>query len=448
MADDPKKKPSSDKDAKSENPPFAKRVLGFFTEQIKKLIAKVKTPPEILFCVLLLLGILTVPFASFMGVGRCTIDNATESLATSDSEPIVGGAIVNLRSVDMRDDIIIPGACGIISSVDYENGTVRVFLLAKPLPIYTPSPEEYSPLSTLLDISDEPVETLLFLHGGISPVDIPFEEAAPIYTHPLTNLARNFYLNIFYIPILILLALTILLTAIGRTFKRKREEWYARHTLRATYRARLMQNRQKTDELRYQWNRATALTDETDVERVKARAALLNETLDEILTLLEFEGDNIDEKLKRIKKEDLATIEQLDDMHALLRRIENVEGNTRHEFYSAMMSHRGKTLIATLKNYLFGIKWTAMIVSIRCTSWLLKKTAPARESIGKTLKNISILSAFMRGKEIEHTDTPQDKQKTTPTDTSIPKSAHKIVQRAEDTYKESFILLGLLEYWD
>ena len=59
---------------------------------------------------------------------------------------------------------------------------------------------------------------------------------------------------------------------IGARFEKRRKEWYRRHTLRATYISRLMQDKEKTRQLQGNWEKVAAVLERGEFRKMAGDA--------------------------------------------------------------------------------------------------------------------------------------------------------------------------------
>lgn len=286
----------------------------------------VETPAQIFFFALFVFGVITLAATTL--VGPCgNVDDERLLRETRTLEYIPGAAVFTTSSIVLGDTVVSAGVCGIIESVNEEEQTARVQVLAKAQPFFTGSPEEYRPLSVFKGFSGTPLSTLFFLHRSSPVGEIPFTQMYPVATRPYTNLARTFYMNHIYIVMAVLTILLAFFGYVGVRYEKKRKEWYAQHTLRGTYISRLMRDRERMKELREQWEQVSALAEGEDPIGWKEALSGMNEILDGVLVLLRFEGDNLTDRLSRMKEKDLWTINRLWKAHSLILRVTDaVEG--------------------------------------------------------------------------------------------------------------------------
>ena len=146
-------------------------------------------------------------------------------------------------------------------------------------------------------------------------------QLSAIETQAYTSVVRNFYMNTIYIVMAILGVLLAFLVYVGAKYEKMRKVWYRRHTLRATYVSRLMQDKEKTRALQDNWEKIAAMAEEEMPEKWKEVFVLLDETLEGVLTLLRFnDGENLTEKLQNMGEDDLWCIEKLWEAHSLILR--------------------------------------------------------------------------------------------------------------------------------
>ena len=290
----------------------------------------VQTPVEIFFLGLFTIGVLSLAATTL--VGPCgNVDDVATFPDPRTIDFIPGATVVTTSAVTIDETVITDGACGIIDSVDEEEGTAHVHILAKAPPLYADTSEQYHPFDALSSISDTPLATVLFLHANTPSGDVPLTQITPVPTRQYTNWVRDFYLNGIYILMAIIAFFVIILGYIGYRFEKKRKVWYERHTLRATYISRLMQDKKRTRELGEEWERAVELLDGENPEQWQEGLTIIEEVLDGVLTLLRFEGDNLHAKLGSMEESDLWTIRRLWQAHSLVVRIQGFvpeEGST------------------------------------------------------------------------------------------------------------------------
>lgn len=283
------------------------------------LMNSVVTPAETFFLALFVLGVLTVAATTL--VGTCGNVDDYEKEVTDRSFDIVQGSTAVLRqSVVLEDTAIGRGTCVIVERINEEENTVYAHALAKSQPFFTGDEREYRPLSPFENFFKAPVSTILFLHEGTPKGDIPLPLLLPVETQTYTSWFRNFYLNGIYVAMAILGVLLAFLVYIGARFEKKRKQWYKWHTLRATYISRLMHDKEKTRELQENWEKISAIVEGERVTEWDEALTLMQETLNGVLVLLQFEGENLEDRLQNMKEEDLWCIEKLWEANSLIMR--------------------------------------------------------------------------------------------------------------------------------
>ena len=282
------------------------------------------TPAETFFFALFVFGILSLAATTL--VGTCgNVDDFEKEVSERSLEPIVGATAVLTQSVVFDDTIAEAGTCVIIERIaDDEEGEdgVHVHVLAKAQPFFTGDPETYRPLAPFENFFRAPVSTTLFLHKGTPKGEVSRQQISVVETQTYTSWFRNFYLNTIYIVMAVLGVLLAFLVYIGVKFENRRKVWYRRHTLRATYISRLMQDKAKMRELQGSWEKVATVAEGGNSEKWKESLALLQETLDGVLVLLRFEGENLTEKLQNMKEDDLWNIEKLWEANSLILRVQ------------------------------------------------------------------------------------------------------------------------------
>ena len=294
-------------------------------DMLDGLMNSIVTPAEIFFFTLFVLGVLSLAATTL--VGTCgNVDDFEKEVTERVVDFRLGGTAVLTQSIVLDDTVIGPGTCVIIERLDEEEGIAYVHTLAKAQPFFTGDPREYKPLSPFDNFFNAPVSTILFLHGGTPAGDVPLYQISAVETQTYTSWFRHFYLNTIYIVMAVLGVLLAFLVYVGMRYEKMRRVWYQRHTLRATYISRLMQDKEKTRALQDAWEQISSVMEEEDSEKWKETLVLLQETLDGVLTLLRFEGADLTEKLQNMKEEDLWNIEKLWEANSLILRLQgNVE---------------------------------------------------------------------------------------------------------------------------
>ena len=318
----------------------------------------IKTPVDIFFLALFVAGVLSLAATTLVGpCGNVTDERLHKDSRIADHVP--GATVIVNRALLMEDTVVLPGACGIIEQVDEEAGMVTVRILAKAPPGYIdeiaarssgltmiegegdsftePSAVigpvvgggdaaeaslSYRPQHAFSGIFEFPVRTALFLHAGSPKDEVDIRFITPVATQPYTNLVRSFFLDSIYVIFPILAVILIFLVAVGNRFQKKRTVWYERHTLRSTYLSRLMQDREKTRILQQQWRTIVSASSGEDAKQWRDSIDLLDETLDGVLELLRFGGNDLSKKLEDMTKDDLHTIERLWNAHSLILRLQ------------------------------------------------------------------------------------------------------------------------------
>ena len=288
-------------------------------EMVDGIKNSIVTPAETFFFALFVFGVLSLAATTL--VGSCgNVDDFEKEVSVRSVEPVVGATAVLTRSTILEDTVIGPGTCVIIERIDEEAGSVHVHTLAKAQPFFTGDPNTYRPLAPFENFFSAPISTILFLHKGTPTGEVSLQQISVVETQTYTSWFRNFYLNTIYIVMAILGVLLAFFVYIGAKFEKKRKVWYKRHTLRATYISRLMQDKEQMRKLQDNWGKVDEVMNEEDSEKWKETLALLQETLDGTLTLLRFEGETLKEKLQNMKEEDLWCIEKLWEANSLILR--------------------------------------------------------------------------------------------------------------------------------
>ena len=288
-------------------------------EMVDGIKNSIVTPAETFFFALFVFGVLSLAATTL--VGSCgNVDDFEKEVSERSVDPVIGATAVLTRSIVLEDTVIGPGTCVIIERIDEEAGSVYVHTLAKAQPFFTGDPNTYRPLAPFENFFSAPVSTILFLHKGTPKGDVSLQQISVVETQTYTSWFRNFYLNTIYIVMAILGVLLAFLVYIGAKFEKKRKVWYRRHTLRATYISRLMQDKEQMRKLQDNWGKVDEVMKEEDSEKWKETLVLLQETLDGTLTLLRFEGETLKEKLQNMKEEDLWCIEKLWEANSLILR--------------------------------------------------------------------------------------------------------------------------------
>ena len=242
-----------------------------------------------------------------------------------------------------------------------EEEAVYVHALAKHQhPQFTGHPADYRPLSPFESFFEAPVSTILFLHEGTVKGDVPLELLLPVETQTYTSWFRNFYLNGIYVVMAILGVLLAFLIYIGAKFEKKRRQWYKWHTLRATYISRLMKDKEKTRKLQENWERISAIAEENRSTEWEEALNLMQETLDSVLTLLHFEGENLTEKLQNMTEDDLWNIEKLWEANStILRAKKQVEEEEEEGETPPVIT--GKVLEKITEIYMTSFIWLGLL---------------------------------------------------------------------------------------
>ena len=285
------------------------------------LMNSVVTPAETFFFALFVLGVLTLAATTL--VGTCgNVDDFKKEVSERSVDLIPGATAVLTQSIVLEDTVIGAGTCVIIEGVNEEESTARIHTLAKAQPFFTGDPAEYRPLAPFENFFRAPVSTILFLHKGTPTGDVPLYQISGVETQTYTSWFRHFYLNTVYIAMAVLGVMFAFFVFIGARFEKKRKVWYQRHTLRATYISRLMQDKEKTRQMQDDWEKIASVVEEEKSEEWKETLSLLQETLDGVLTLLQFKGENLTEKLQSMKEEDLWNIEKLWEANSFILRVQ------------------------------------------------------------------------------------------------------------------------------
>ena len=288
-------------------------------EMVDGIKNSIVTPAETFFFALFVFGVLSLAAATL--VGTCgNVDDFEKEVSERSIDLVIGATAVLTQSIVLDDTVIGAGTCVIIERIDEEGGGVHIHTLAKAQPFFTGDPAAYRPLAPFENFFRAPISTILFLHKGTPKGEVSRQQIAIVETQTYTSWFRNFYLNTIYIVMAVLGVLLAFLVYIGAKYEKMRKVWYRRHTLRAAYISRLMQDKAKMRELQGNWEKVAAVIEAEDSEKWKETLVLLQETLDGVLTLLYFEGENLTEKLQNIKEEDLWCIEKLWEASSLILR--------------------------------------------------------------------------------------------------------------------------------
>ena len=290
-------------------------------EMMDGLMNSVVTPAETFFLLLFVVGVLSLAAVTLVGVCG-NVDDFKKEVSARSEEVRPGAVAILTQSVVIDDTIVEPGACLVIDQVNEEEGTVYVHALAKAQPFFTGSPGAYRPVLPFENFFSAPVSATLFLHSGAPKDDVSLSQISVVETQTYTSWVRNFYLNTIYIVMAILAVLLAFLVYVGAKYEKKRKVWYKRHTLRATYISRLMQDKEKTRSLQENWGKIATIADEKKSDRWKEALELSQVTLDGVLTLLRFEGENLTEKLRSMTEDDLWNIEKLWEVNSLVLRMQ------------------------------------------------------------------------------------------------------------------------------
>lgn len=299
-------------------------------EMVDGLKNSIVTPAETFFFALFVFGVLSLAATTL--VGTCgNVDDFEKEVSERSLDPIVGATAVLTQSVVFDDTIVGSGTCVIIERFgdeedEEEAGDVHVHVLAKAQPFFTGELEAYRPLAPFENFFRAPISTMLFLHEGTPKGEVTLQQISVVETQTYTSWFRDFYLNTIYIVMAVLGVLLIFLVYIGAKFEKRRKVWYRRHTLRARYISRLMQDKARMRELQGNWEKVAGVVHGENSEKWKESLALLQETLDGVLVLLRFEGENLMEKLQNMTEDDLWNIEKLWEANSLiLRTLKQVE---------------------------------------------------------------------------------------------------------------------------
>ena len=277
----------------------------------------IKTPAEIFFFALFVIGILSLAATTL--VGPCgNVDDIGPAPDPRVVDYVPGATVFVTSSILLGETVIAPGACGIIDSVDEEAETARVHILAKAEPFFAEGEGPYRASAVLSGLAQSPIATLYFLHIGSPIGDMPFHQITPVATKGYTNWFRHFYLETIYFLMILLAVVVLVLVYIGRRFVKKRELWYEWHTLRATYISRLMQDKERMKSLQEDWEKVPPLSESDSPEQWKEALDLLESTLDGVLVQLRFEGDSLTDKLQNMKEDDLWMLDRLWKAHSLV----------------------------------------------------------------------------------------------------------------------------------
>ena len=281
------------------------------------------TPAETFFFALFVFGVLSLAATTL--VGSCgNVDDFEKEVSERSLDPIVGATAVLTQSVVFDETIVGAGTCVLVERFDdeEEGGAVHIHVLAKAQPFFTGDPETYRPLAPFENFFRAPISMTFFLHEGTPKGEVSRQQISIVETQTYTSWFRNFYLNTIYIVMAVLGVFLAFFVYIGVKFEKKRKVWYKRHTLRATYISRLMQDKARMRELQGNWENIVAVAEAGNSEKWKETLVLLQETLDGVLVLLRFEGENLTEKLQNMEEDDLWNIEKLWEANSLILRVQ------------------------------------------------------------------------------------------------------------------------------
>ena len=292
-------------------------------EMIDGIKNSIVTPAETFFFSLFVFGVLSLAATTL--VGTCgNVDDFEKEVTERSLDPVLGATAVLTQSVVFDDTIVGAGTCVIVERIGEEEdaGGVHVHVLAKAQPFFTGDLEAYRPLAPFENFFSAPISAVLFLHKGTPKGEVSLQQISVVETQTYTSWFRNFYLNTIYVVMAVLGVLFAFLVYIGVKFEKKRKVWYKRHTLRAMYVSRLMQDKARMRELQGDWEKIAMVVDGGESEKWKETLVLLQQTLDGVLVLLHFEGENLTEKLQNMKEDDLWNIEKLWEANSLILRVQ------------------------------------------------------------------------------------------------------------------------------
>ena len=294
-------------------------------EMVDGIKNSIVTPAETFFFALFVFGVLSLAATTL--VGSCgNVDDFEKEVSERSLDPIVGSTAVLTQSVVFDDTIVGAGTCVIVERIGEEGeedvGDLEVHVLAKAQPVFTGDPEAYRPLAPFENFFRAPLSTVLFLHKGTPKGEVSLQQISVVETQTYTSWFRNFYLNTIYIVMAVLGVLLAFLVYIGAKFEKKRKVWYKRHTLRAKYVSRLMQDKARMRELQGDWEKVAAVVEEGQSEKWKETLELLQKTLEGVLVLLRFEGENLTDTLQQMEEDDLWNIEKLWEANSLILRVQ------------------------------------------------------------------------------------------------------------------------------
>ena len=279
------------------------------------------TPFEIFFFALFVLGVLSIAATTL--VGTCgNVDDFEKEVSERSLDAYPGATAVLTRSVVLGDTVVGAGTCVIIERVNEEERNAAVHILAKAQPFFAGDSDEYRPLAPFERFFQAPVSATLFLHSGTPKGDVPLHGISVVETQTYTSWFRNFYLNTIYIVMAVLGVFFLFFVYVGARYERIRKIWFKRHTLRATYVSRLMQDKGLTRELQGNWEKVAAVVAEDRPEEWKDSLELLQETLSGVLGLLRFTGEDLTDTLQNMTEEDLWCIEKLWEANSLILRMQ------------------------------------------------------------------------------------------------------------------------------
>ena len=106
-------------------------------------------------------GVLTI--SSSVLVGSCGNVDDNDFGGLRNNEIILGGTVVTNVDIVIDGTIISEGVCGIVKSVDEEDGVAEISILAKSIPSFLEG-VEYQPSQAFSGFGDFPITSFLFLH--------------------------------------------------------------------------------------------------------------------------------------------------------------------------------------------------------------------------------------------------------------------------------------------
>ena len=290
-------------------------------EWSEKIIKDIETPIEIFFLALFVIGVIAISSTSLIGPCGRVDDYGNTAFEHSREVNLTPGSIVITNTSIVADNVIIgENVCGVVDEIN-EDGFVEVKFLSK-VPLESLGGDlEYRAINVAYGVVEFPLETAIFVNTSPPSDFIDPRVLSVVPTRGFTNFFRDIFLNKIYFAIALLFVFGIVLIHIGRTYKKKRKDFFNWHTKRSYYISVLNQDKQKTNELKKEWLDIQTLLQTEDTSNWKSGLMNLEKLTFYLLESLRFKGDSIEAKLETMSEEDLWCIANLLAAQSFLSKV-------------------------------------------------------------------------------------------------------------------------------